>query len=212
MGCACNFFTTSPDCYNVRSVWNPFNFDNKLTIEGDWQAMPFILNKKTDTRWHTCHRELRWTDFDQYQHVNNAKYLEFAQDARMVFLKDVLLEMDIAVPPFFVRHTTIDYPRPLSPGESEVAVSSFFTSLGTRSCVMRQQIKDSLGRVASTIDTVMVGIDVMTGKSREWSEQDLKNMGLFLIPVSDDEESNSSETSARERNRTRAVEKANNVS
>ncbi|WJY72299.1 Long-chain acyl-CoA thioesterase FadM [Corynebacterium auriscanis] len=212
MGCACNFFTTSPDCYNVRSVWNPFNFDNKLTIEGDWQAMPFILNKKTDTRWHTCHRELRWTDFDQYQHVNNAKYLEFAQDARMVFLKDVLLEMDIAVPPFFVRHTTIDYPRPLSPGESEVAVSSFFTSLGTRSCVMRQQIKDSLGRVASTIDTVMVGIDVMTGKSREWSEQDLKNMGLFLIPVSDDEESNSSETSARERNRTRPVEKANNAS
>ena len=89
--------------------------------------MPFIDNDATGTRWHTCHRELRWSDFDQYQHVNNAKYLEFGQDARMVFLKDVLMEMDIAVPPFFVRYTTIDYPRPLSPGEAEVAVSSFFT-------------------------------------------------------------------------------------
>ena len=68
-----------------------------------------------------------------------------------------------------------------------MAVSSFFTSLGTRSCVMRQQVKDSIGRVACTIDTVMVGIDVMTGKSREWSEQDLKNMGMFLIPINDDE-------------------------
>lgn len=74
--------------------------------------MPFIDHEPTGTRWHTCHRELRWSDFDQYQHVNNAKYLEFGQDARMVFLKDVLVEMDIAVPPMFARHTTIDYPYP----------------------------------------------------------------------------------------------------
>lgn len=144
--------------------------------------MPFVDHEPTGSRWHTCHRELRWSDFDQYQHVNNAKYLEFAQDARMVFLKDVLVEMDIAVPPFFVRHTTIDYPRPLSPGEAQVAVSSFFTKIGNKSCTMRQEVKDSLGRVACCIDTVMVGIDMMTGKSREWNEQDIANLTLFLIP------------------------------
>lgn len=147
--------------------------------------MPFIEHNATGSRQHICHRELRWSDFDQYQHVNNAKYLEFAQDSRMVFLKDVLVEMDIAVPPFFVRHTMIDYPRPLSPGEAEVAVSSFFTSVGRKSCTMRQQIMDSLGRVACTVDTVMVGMDVMTGKSREWNEQDIANLNLFLIPITE---------------------------
>lgn len=147
--------------------------------------MPFVMHEPTGTRWHTCHRELRWSDFDQYQHVNNAKYLEFAQDARMVFLRDVLTEMDIAVPPFFVRHTTIDYPRPLSPGESEVAVGTFVTHVGTKSCTMRQQIKDSLGRVTCTVDTVMVGVDMMTGKSREWSDDDINNLKLFFIPVED---------------------------
>lgn len=131
--------------------------------------MPFGLNKSTGTRWHTCHRELRWSDFDQYQHVNNAKYVEFAQDSRMVFLKDVLMEMDVAIPPLFVRHATVDYPHPLSPGESEVAVRSFITDIGTKSCTMRQEIRDSNARVACVLDTVMVGIDIMTGKSRPWT-------------------------------------------
>ena len=165
--------------------------------------MPFIDNDATGTRWHTCHRELRWSDFDQYQHVNNAKYLEFGQDARMVFLKDVLMEMDIAVPPFFVRYTTIDYPRPLSPGEAEVAVSSFFTKVGTKSCTMRQEVRDSLGKVACTIDTVMVSIDMMTGKSRQWTEQDIENLNLFLIPV---EESGEPEHPIGQRENTRPVE------
>lgn len=105
----------------------------------------------------------------------------------MVFLKDVLTEMDIAVPPFFVRHTTIDYPRPLSPGESEVAVSTFVTHVGKKSTTMRQQIKDSNGRVACTVDTVMVGVDMLSGKSREWTEQDIKNLKLFFIPVEESE-------------------------
>lgn len=147
--------------------------------------MAFHLNSSTGTRWHTCRRELRWSDFDQYQHVNNAKYLEFAQDARMVFLKDVLSEMDIAVPPFFVRHTTIDYPHPLSPGESEVAVRSFITHVGTKSCTMRQEIQDSNARVTCIVDTVMVGIDIMTAKPRPWSEDDIHNLNLFFMKPED---------------------------
>lgn len=159
--------------------------------------MPFIDHEPTGTRWHTCHRELRWSDFDQYQHVNNAKYLEFGQDARMVFLKDVLMEMDIAVPPMFARHTTIDYPYPLSPGESEVAVASYFIGVGRKSCTMRQVIQDSIGRVTCTIDAVMVGIDVMSGKSREWNEQDIHNLNLFLIPSDEEVVTSRAATAAR---------------
>ncbi|MBC6794475.1 thioesterase family protein [Corynebacterium sp. LK28] len=159
--------------------------------------MPFIEYEVTGTRWHTCHRELRWSDFDQYQHVNNAKYLEFGQDARMVFLKDVLMEMDIAVPPMFARHTTIDYPFPLSPGESEVAVASYFIDVGRKSCTMRQVLQDSVGRVTCTIDAVMVGIDVMTGKPREWNDQDINNINMFLIPADHDVVTDRATTAAR---------------
>lgn len=148
-------------------------------------TMAFVLHEPTGNRWHTCRIDLRWSDFDQYQHVNNAKYLEFAQDARMIFLRDVLTELDIAVPPFFVRHTTIDYPRPLSPGESQVGVSTFITDIGKKSFTTRQQVKDGVGRVASTIDTVMVGMDIMTNKSREWTDADIKNLKMFYIPVED---------------------------
>lgn len=149
--------------------------------------MALVKHEELGSRWHTCHRELRWSDFDQYQHVNNAKYLEFAQDARMVFLKDVLTEINVAVPPFFVRHTSIDYPRPLSPGESEVAVRTFVIKVGTKSCTMRHECRDSNGRVVCTIDSVMVGMDMMTGKSRAWSEEDIATLNLFLIPVEDDD-------------------------
>ena len=40
---------------------------------------------------------LRWRDMDSMGHVNNAKYLEFGQDARMVFLKDVLMVLAIVI-------------------------------------------------------------------------------------------------------------------
>lgn len=144
--------------------------------------MPFIENPETGTRWHSCHRELRWSDFDQYQHVNNARYLEFAQDARMDFVRDVVREMNITVPPFFVRHTTIDYPAPIPVGETEVAVSTHITNIGSKSCTIRHEMRDSNSRLACKIDTVMVGMDLKTGKSREWSEEDHKNLALFLMP------------------------------
>lgn len=156
--------------------------------------MAFVVNEATGTRWHSCHRELRWSDFDQYQHVNNSKYLEFAQDAKIIFLRDVLMEMDIAVPPMFVRHTTVDYPRPLSPGENEVAVSTFFIRIGQKSCTIRQEIKDSLSRVACTVDCVMIGMDIMTGKPRDWTAEDIKNMEMFYIPVDEDENTPSEES------------------
>ena len=106
----------------------------------------------------------------------------------MIFLRDVLSELDIAVPPFFVRHATVDYPRPLSPGESQVAVSTFITDIGKKSFTTRQQVKDGIGRVACTIDTVMVAMDMMTGKSREWTEYDLKNLRMFFVPVEGDDD------------------------
>lgn len=148
--------------------------------------MPFIVDEATGARTHNCHRELRWSDFDQYQHVNNAKYLEFAQDARLMFLKDVLLELDIAVPAMFLRHCTIDYPRALPQGEAEVAINTWITQIGTKSCTMRQTVMDSLGRVACVIDAIQVGVDPISGKTREWTEYDLEVMKKFYIPVEDE--------------------------
>ena len=97
----------------------------------------------------------------------------------------------------FARHTTIDYPFPLSPGESEVAVASYFIDVGRKSCTMRQVVQDSVGRITCTIDAVMVGIDVMTGKSREWSEQDVNNINQFLIPEDHEVVTDRATTAAR---------------
>lgn len=171
--------------------------------------MPFLLDDATGARKHTCRRELRWSDFDQYQHVNNAKYLEFAQDSKMVFLKDVLMEMDVAVPPFFVRHVTVDYPHPLSPGEAEVAIITWITKIGTKSCTMRQEMRDSIGRLSCVVDTVMVGMDPISGKSREWNEQDLENLALFYF-ASADQDANG-ETTADSSGETRANRTAESV-
>lgn len=159
--------------------------------------MPFIVDEESGSRRHMCQRELRWSDFDQYQHVNNAKYLEFAQDAKMVFLKDVLMELDIAVPPFFVRHITVDYPHPLSPGEAEVNVATWVTNIGEKSCTMRQLMSDSVGRESCVVDTVMVGMDPLSGKSRPWSEDDVEHLKMFYFePEPSEESEGASETRA----------------
>ena len=43
----------------------------------------------------------------------------------------------------------------------------------------------------------MVGIDVMTGKSREWSEQDVNNINQFLIPEDHEVVTDRATTAAR---------------
>lgn len=149
--------------------------------------MPFVDHEATCTRYHSTRVTLRWSDFDQFQHVNNATYLEFSQDARIDFVRDVVTEIDMAVPAFVVRWASVDYQKAVSSSETAVVVESFMYDVGVKSFKMRQYIRNSQHRLVAVVDTVNVGIDPITNKSREWSDSDLEVINKFLIPLTEEE-------------------------
>lgn len=111
---------------------------------------------------------LRWSDFDRYGHMNNAAYIELAQEARVKFARDEFLGRGLDVPTVFVRRLEIDYLRPVLPDTTaEVVVETVVTQFGRTSFTTRQQIKDHLGNVACVIDCVQVAIDMSTANPRE---------------------------------------------
>jgi acyl-CoA thioester hydrolase len=149
--------------------------------------MPFVDHEATGTRYHSTRVNLRWSDFDQFQHVNNAAYLEFSQDARIDFVRDVVTEIDMAVPAFVVRWASVDYQKSVSSSEVAVVVESFIYQVGVKSFKMRQYIRNSQHRLVAVVDTVNVGIDPISGKTRAWSDSDIEVINKFLIPLDDDE-------------------------
>lgn len=149
--------------------------------------MPFVGNEATGTRFHSTRVNLRWSDFDQFQHVNNAAYLEFSQDARIDFVRDILTEMDIAVPAFIVRWASVDYRKALSSSEVAVVVESFMYAIGEKSFKMRQYIRNSQHTIVAVVDTVNVAVDILSGKTRPWTESDIEIINMFMLPVDDED-------------------------
>lgn len=149
--------------------------------------MPFVDHEATGARYHSTRVNLRWSDFDQFQHVNNAAYLEFSQDARIDFVRDVVTEIDMSVPAFVVRWASVDYQKSVSSSEVAVVVESFIFQVGVKSFKMRQYIRNGQHRLVAVVDTVNVGVDPISGKTRDWSESDLEVINKFLIPLDDQE-------------------------
>lgn len=79
---------------------------------------------------------------DVLHHVNNVRYLEYAQEARIAFLaRAVGLDPDTRSP-FVVARQEIDYVRPLVHSDAQVAVDVTVTHLGTRSFTVAQTVRD----------------------------------------------------------------------
>ncbi|MGG6100182.1 acyl-CoA thioesterase [Pantoea allii] len=85
--------------------------------------------------------KVRGYHLDVYQHVNNARYLEFLEEARWQWLEEAdafnwLLEQKLA---FVVVNININYRRPAVLGDV-LEISSEMTQLNGKSGIMSQRI------------------------------------------------------------------------
>lgn len=119
---------------------------------------------------------------DLYQHVNNARYLEFLEEARWQLLED---HMDLESFMrggylFFVVNINISYRNPARVGDS-VTVRSGLKKIGNKSAVIRQQIiNKATGTVFVDADVTFVIAD--TGGRPLKLEADLKDK-VMQIPL-----------------------------
>ena len=116
---------------------------------------------------YACH--VRFSDVDIYGHVNNVKYFEYYQEARIDFFRSV--RGGHAQFAMVVARIDVDYRRPILFRSEPYAVRTWVTRAGTSSYTLASQICDG-DNVLSSAETVLVAFDKATQRSRPLSDDE----------------------------------------
>jgi len=151
--------------------------------------------------------QLRWADFDAYRHVNNVRYLELFQDARIDFANAMLPDPQRLEAATVVARQEVDYLVPLHYRPGTVDVPIWVTRMGRSSATVAFEITDDAGGVAglqraggrpgrggpvgaSVVyargSCVVVGYDVTTSRSRRFSAAEREVFAAIADPPLDE--------------------------
>lgn len=111
--------------------------------------------------------KVRGYHVDVFRHVNNARYLEFLEDARWTFMEsrpalDLLAERGYV---FMVVNININF-RYAAGLNDELIIETFAPGFGKKSAVMRQEIRlKKDGTLVVDVENTFVIADGETGKA-----------------------------------------------
>jgi len=124
---------------------------------------------------------VRWDDLDAMGHVNNAKYLTFAQEARFLWATEEfsaamressLIEMVVA-------RAEIDFIEPIYDGGRFVDIEISIEKIGNSSFNMLFTVSDE-GKVFAKVKTVQVAVSLETKKSRPLTDKEREFLTKYL--------------------------------
>ena len=125
---------------------------------------------------------VRWDDIDALGHVNNAKYLTYAQEARFHWSFYQFYERNET--PYFidmvVARAEVDFVAPIYEGGLFVDVHIWVESVGTSSFMLNYEIS-SKGVLHARIKTVQVAISLETKKSRPLADTEREFLKEYLL-------------------------------
>ena len=113
---------------------------------------------------------VRWDDLDAMGHVNHAKYLTFAQEARFAMLG--IFNMVVA-------RAEADYKAPIVEGNIFIDVTIWVESIGTSSFVLVYEISNN-GILHARVKTVQVSVTEDTKSSRPLTDVQREVLSKFL--------------------------------
>lgn len=116
---------------------------------------------------HQTHIRVRGYHLDVFQHVNNARYLEFLEEARWSYFEDtgltpLFMEGDLAMA---VVNININYRRAALLGD-DLLIRTRFETVNERHAVIAQEVvfRDS-GKVAADATVVFVAVDKRSNRA-----------------------------------------------
>ena len=119
---------------------------------------------------YTNKQYVRWDDLDAMGHVNNAKYLTFAQEARFAMLG--IFNMVVA-------RAEVDFKAPINEGNIFIDVTIWVESIGTSSFIMVYEISSS-GTLFARVKSVQVTVSEDTLSSIPLSDAQRKILSTYL--------------------------------
>jgi acyl-CoA thioester hydrolase len=112
---------------------------------------------------------VRFSDVDVYGHVNNVKYFEYFQEARLLFITNRLMAQvpkELGLPSFVIAQTDVDYRRPILLRPEPYDCWSRISRVGARSFTQEAEICDG-DEVLARAEVTVVFVDPATGRSAE---------------------------------------------
>lgn len=109
------------------------------------------------TSRHVHPLRVRWSDVDAYRHVNNVKYVEYFQEARIRYMMRMHQDGD-TFGSIVIARMDVDYRRPILFRLAPYEVHSWISHVGRTSFVVAAEIRDG-HRVLATGRAVAVGFD-----------------------------------------------------
>jgi acyl-CoA thioester hydrolase len=165
----------------ASTVLTPYVFDTgrprritaeeRIGLERYLEPSTVVPRRQPSTRGETEHghypAHVRFSDVDAYGHVNNVKYFEYLQEARIALLAGLWSRFAPAeeVPQLLVTHTEVDYRVPLLFRSRPYDVWTWITEVDDRSVVIDAEICDG-PEVAARARNVLVAFDPATGRGR----------------------------------------------
>ena len=124
---------------------------------------------------------VRWNDLDAFGHVNNAKYLTYAESARIDWGQQQFAEKDDSVlVQMTVARSEIDYLLPITEFESYYDVDLWVESIGNSSFGVGYEVSKD-GLVFTKMKTVQVMIDLESRKSRPITDNERSFLTKYLV-------------------------------
>lgn len=125
----------------------------------------------------TRHRydcRVRFSDVDVYGHVNNVKYFEYYQEARLALVAEIgggRIPGDHGSAGFsmVLARLDVDYKRPILFRTEPYVIETWVTRVGTSSFGLASEIRDG-DAVLSQAEAVLVTYDLAAQKARPLSE------------------------------------------
>ena len=125
---------------------------------------------------------VRWDDLDAMGHVNNAKYLTFAQEARFEwsFMQHHAKGEMPGLMDMVVARAEVDFLKGITLGGIYVDVELWVEKIGNASFNMVYEIRNN-GEICAKVRTVQVAVDETVSKSRPLSEDERSFLSKYLI-------------------------------
>jgi acyl-CoA thioester hydrolase len=134
---------------------------------------------------HTYECHVRFSDVDVYGHVNNVKYFEYYQEARIAFLRSLTESEHESSLRQVVARIDVDYKRPILFRPEPYLVESWVTGIGTSSYGLDSRIVDGDGperTVYSTSQVKLVAFDTGTQRSRPLTDAERSRLEQCRTP------------------------------
>lgn len=131
-------------------------------------AVPRPPLSREGSSTHVYPLRVRWSDLDPNRHVNNVKFVEYFQEARVGWMS-ALAEPGDEPAHVAVARIDLDYRRPMLFRQAPYDVHSWVSHVGTSSFTVAGEIRDG-AEVLATSEVVLVAFDPVSQTSAPMAE------------------------------------------